>query len=155
MNETCRQLNSKSGCEFKSKKGLDLISARINNDLMDIEDLVKFGTEKKCCPFYGSRQALPTVDVCVLPYNLLIVPSAREACGIDLKNSVVIIDEAHNLSSAIESAFSVSISRSTLELAYKQLSQVKMIQFLLYIFFEYTFLVGFFPIFCYNAVELN
>ena len=51
-------------------------------------------------------KALPTVDVCILPYNLLLVPSARESCGIDLTNSVVIIDEAHNLAGAIESSYS-------------------------------------------------
>ena len=124
MNEACRQLNQKSGCEFKTKKGLQLISTRLNNDLMDIEDLVKFGSDNKCCPFYGSREALPTIDVCVMPYNLLIVPSARESCGINLKNSVVIIDEAHNLSSAIESAYSIAITSSTLQAAYRQLNQV-------------------------------
>ena len=46
------------------------------------------------------------MDVCILPYNLLLVPSARESCGIDLTNSVVIIDEAHNLAGAIESSYS-------------------------------------------------
>lgn len=74
------------GCEFKTQKGLDLIASRLNNDLMDIEDLVKFGEKHKCCPFYGSRQALPPVDVCVLPYNLLLVPAARASCGINLGN---------------------------------------------------------------------
>ena len=54
------------------------MSERLNNDLMDIEEIVNFGKQNSCCPFYGSRQALPTVDVCVLPYNLLLVPSARE-----------------------------------------------------------------------------
>ena len=34
------------------------------------------------------------------------MPSARESCGIDLTNSVVIIDEAHNLAGAIESSYS-------------------------------------------------
>lgn len=88
---------------------------------MDIEDTVKFGNENKCCPFYGAREALPTVDVCVLPYNLLVVPSARESCGINLKNSVVIIDEAHNLAGAIESCYSVGVTLNALTEAYKQL----------------------------------
>jgi len=60
-----------------------------------------------------------------MPYNLLIVPSAREACGVNLKNSVVVIDEAHNLSSAIESSFSISITLATLQAAYRQLNQYK------------------------------
>lgn len=32
----------------------------------------------------------------LLPYNLLLQKSAREALGIDLKDQVVIIDEAHS-----------------------------------------------------------
>lgn len=125
MNESCKQLNKNTGCEFKTKKGLSLLSHRMNNTLMDIEDTVKFGNENKCCPFYGAREALPTVDVCVLPYNLLVVPSARESCGINLKNSVVIIDEAHNLAGAIESCYSVGVTLSALTEAYKQLNAYK------------------------------
>ncbi|CBY09656.1 unnamed protein product [Oikopleura dioica] len=125
MNESCKQLNKNQGCEFKTKKGLSLLSHRMNNTLMDIEDTVKFGNENKCCPFYGAREALPTVDVCVLPYNLLVVPSARESCGINLKNSVVIIDEAHNLAGAIESCYSVGVTLNALTEAYKQLNAYK------------------------------
>ena len=84
-------MNKNGGCEFKTQKGLDLIASRLNNDLMDIEDLVKFGEKHKCCPFYGSRQALPPIDVCVLPYNLLLVPAARASCGINLGNVMNIL----------------------------------------------------------------
>jgi chromosome transmission fidelity protein 1 len=33
----------------------------------------------------------------VLPYNTLLHSATRQAVGINLKNSVVIVDEAHNL----------------------------------------------------------
>ena len=125
MNEACKQLNNKDGCQFKTAKGLTTMSERLNNDLTDIEEIVSFGKKHQCCPFYGSRQALPTVDVCVLPYNLLLVPSARESCGIDLTNSVVIVDEAHNLAGAIESSYSSILSIQALTDAYKQLNQYK------------------------------
>ena len=55
------------------------MSERLNNDLLDIEEIVEFGKKHECCPFYGARQALPRVDVAILPYQLLLVPSAREA----------------------------------------------------------------------------
>ena len=61
-------------------------------------------------------KTLPTVDVCILPYNLLLVPSARESCGIDLTNSVVIIDEAHNLAGAIESSYSNVLGLDSLDI---------------------------------------
>ena len=45
----------------------------------------------------GSRAAVPLCDLIVLPYNTLLHAGTRKAVGINLKNSVVIIDEAHNL----------------------------------------------------------
>ena len=102
------------------------MSERLNNDLLDIEEIVDFGKKNQCCPFYGARQALPRVDVAILPYQLLLVPSAREACGINLENSVVIIDEAHNLAGAIESSYSSELNIDTLTNAYKENGQKKL-----------------------------
>ena len=45
----------------------------------------------------GFRAAVPLCDLIVLPYNTLLHAGTRKAVGINLKNSVVIIDEAHNL----------------------------------------------------------
>ena len=36
------------------------------------------------------------LQLVILPYNLLLQRTAREALGIDLTNQVVIIDEAHS-----------------------------------------------------------
>ena len=67
-------------------------------------------------------KALPTVDVCILPYNLLLVPSARESCGIDLTNSVVIIDEAHNLAGAIESSYSNILGLDSIDIYFYEVA---------------------------------
>ena len=49
------------------------------------------------CPYYASRKAVEDSQVVVIPYNTLLHSSTREACKIQLENSVVIIDEAHNV----------------------------------------------------------
>ncbi len=46
----------------------------------------------------------------VLPYNTLLHKSTRDAVGIKLKDSVIIVDEAHNLIETINSLHSVEIS---------------------------------------------
>lgn len=39
---------------------------------------------------------MKVLQVVTLPYNLLLHHDAREALGIDLKDQVVVIDEAHS-----------------------------------------------------------
>lgn len=63
----------------------------------DIEDLVATGQDSETCPYFGSRRAIRQAQLVLLPYNLLLQKTAREALGIDLTDQVVIIDEAHNL----------------------------------------------------------
>lgn len=59
----------------------------------------------------------------VVPYATLLHKSTREACGLKLRNSVVIIDEAHNLLETISSIHNVLITGSQVSLAHYQLSQ--------------------------------
>ena len=47
---------------------------------------------------------IPDIQLVLLPYNLLLQKTAREALGIDLTDQVVIIDEAHSMLSFIHSA---------------------------------------------------
>ena len=52
------------------------------------------------------------LQLVVLPYNILLHKSTREACGIRLDGNIVIIDEAHNLIDTISSVYSVEITGS-------------------------------------------
>lgn len=54
----------------------------------------------------------PFHQLVVLPYNILLHKSTREACGIKLDGNVVIIDEAHNLIDTISSVHTVEITGS-------------------------------------------
>jgi len=56
-----------------------------------------------------------------LPYPLLLQKSAREALDLSLKGHVVIIDEAHNLISAISSIYSLTVSLAQLQRSQAQL----------------------------------
>ncbi|KAG8817056.1 ATP-dependent DNA helicase chl1 [Serendipita sp. 399] len=73
----------------------------------DIEDLLQLGRETKTCPYYGSRRAIKQAELVCLPYNLLLQKQSREALGVDLKDQVVIVDEAHNLIDTILSTHTV------------------------------------------------
>jgi chromosome transmission fidelity protein 1 len=62
------------------------------------------------CPYYGSRRAVPAVDVVLAPYSSVLLPDACDSLGIQLQGSVVVFDEAHNLLDAINGAHSTAVS---------------------------------------------
>ena len=49
------------------------------------------------CPYFATRQALEDADLIFSPYNYLVDPLIREAMKINLENSIVVFDEAHNI----------------------------------------------------------
>lgn len=50
------------------------------------------------------------LQVVVVPYNTILHKATREACGIQLKNNIVVIDEAHNLLDAIGNIHSAQVN---------------------------------------------
>jgi chromosome transmission fidelity protein 1 len=52
-----------------------------------------------------------------MPYNMLLLDDLRNSLGIDLTNSVVIFDEAHNIVEAVNHIYSADVSYGQLDLA--------------------------------------
>ncbi|CAF3833967.1 unnamed protein product [Rotaria magnacalcarata] len=77
---------------------------------MDIEDLVKVGTQKKFCPYFAARELKEKADIIFMPYNYLLDSKARRIHKINVRKCVVIFDEAHNIEQQCEDAASVTIS---------------------------------------------
>lgn len=95
--------------------------------IRDIEDLAELGRQKKVCPYYATRNVANNnwAEVISLPYQLLLQKESRESLGLDLKNSIVIIDEAHNLLDTISSIHSLSITYSQISQSLKALEFYK------------------------------
>ena len=89
---------------------------------MDIEEVLKAGREEKACAYYASRKAMLEADLITLPYNSLLHRGTREALGIVLENSVVVIDEAHNLIDAVNNVHSCEVSFGALQAAHAQVA---------------------------------
>ncbi|KAI0937761.1 hypothetical protein AcW1_003835 [Taiwanofungus camphoratus] len=129
LDEACRQMLTEKGkkrCTYlppieEETRMLDLRD-QILATPKDIEDLVLTGQNAETCPYFGSRRAIPQAQLVLLPYNLLLQKTAREALGIDLTDQVVIIDEAHNLISTLLSLSTTRFTFRTLSTARHQLS---------------------------------
>lgn len=92
--------------------------------LMDIEDLHKLGKKHNFCPYYMSKELYQTADVIFLPYNYLLDAKTRKTLDLDLSNSVIIFDEAHNIQKLCEEAASVSVNLSDIALAIQDIDWI-------------------------------
>ena len=105
-NEECKQLLEQrsfertggggSGCNFYNHVSR-LASARFRGRHWDLEDLVSAGRRVRGCPYYATRELLPSADIVFCPYNYLIDPIIRASMDINPSNAIIILDEAHNI----------------------------------------------------------
>ncbi len=98
---------------------------RKSNDkvIRDIEELTKLGKEKDVCPYFLSRNGTvqKQADIFFMPYNYLVDPTVRSSLpDIDWQNSIVIIDEAHNLESVCTDSTSFELSAALISVCIKE-----------------------------------
>ncbi|XP_023215127.1 Fanconi anemia group J protein homolog isoform X2 [Centruroides sculpturatus] len=122
-NKGCKELLDELhgfGCEyFRNSQALQYDSLKSHGlqGCWDLEDLVKVGKKMKACPYFGLRNLLPTADIIFCPYNYIIDPLIRESMEINLKNNILILDEAHNIEDSAREAASFDISKDELDAA--------------------------------------
>ncbi|KIP08638.1 hypothetical protein PHLGIDRAFT_103970 [Phlebiopsis gigantea 11061_1 CR5-6] len=129
LDEACRQLLSEKGdkrCSYLPPADDETKMLDFRDQVLatpkDIESLVESGMESRTCPYFGSRRAIAQAQLVLLPYNLLLQKAARESLGIDLKDQVVVIDEAHNLISTLLSLSTAHLPLRTLNMSLHQVS---------------------------------
>jgi Fanconi anemia group J protein len=61
-------------------------------------------SSRSACPYYLSQILSKDADIIFAPYNYVLDPGIRKALGLELGNSVVILDEAHNVESTLREA---------------------------------------------------
>lgn len=107
-----------------------------NATVLDIEDIVRIGKKLKCCPYYASKELMDEADIVFMPYNYLLDPKIRKANKVDLNNTIVILDEAHNVEKMCEESASTQISSSDIAIAIEDVSHVSISTFKIIFFSE-------------------
>lgn len=112
-----------SGCPMLRKKKLRKLfrDEVLTDGALDIEELSQLGSKIGTCPYYGARDMVRAADLVVLPYQSLLLKSARESLGLNLRNNIVIIDEAHNLADSLTNMYNSKISHSQVLISYDSL----------------------------------
>ncbi|EGV65861.1 hypothetical protein CANTEDRAFT_101726 [Yamadazyma tenuis ATCC 10573] len=119
INEACGELAKKeSKCEFVCNTKVEGIKQQFNDysltKIHDIQELKQLGEYLKICPYYSVRNNLKMTEVISLPYQMLLEENARDSLNINIKNSIIIVDEAHNLLDTINALNSAAISAEEL-----------------------------------------
>lgn len=118
MNERCAELcqSGGAGCPYKRSIQVEDLACRILESPRDIEDLVRLGRDTGACPYYATRHALPSSHAILAPYQTVMSNANRDAIHLDLSNRIVVIDEAHNISDAIDSMHTADLTSQQLHL---------------------------------------
>ena len=116
INDVCVDLQkSKEGCQFLPKDYLNSSLTKKLSDLSlskihDIEEIADLGSNMKVCPYYLVRKGVEMTEIISLPYQILLLESTRAILNLQIEDSIVVIDEAHNLMDTITSMHSVCIT---------------------------------------------
>ena len=92
---------------------------------LTLSQINELGNENQVCPYEISRSALPFADVWVADYNYLFNPLNKkifsEQHGFEPSQTLLIIDEGHNLPSRVADGYSLSYTRSDAESVFNEL----------------------------------
>uniref|UniRef100_A0A8B9NZ86 Regulator of telomere elongation helicase 1 n=1 Tax=Apteryx owenii TaxID=8824 RepID=A0A8B9NZ86_APTOW len=106
----CRMKVMARTCHFYNNVEEKSTEKELVDSIMDIEDLVKNGNKHRACPYYLSRSLKQQADIIFMPYNYLLDSKSRRAHNLDLKGTVVILDEAHNVEKLCEESSSFDLT---------------------------------------------
>nr|XP_035941092.1 regulator of telomere elongation helicase 1 isoform X7 [Halichoerus grypus] len=106
----CRKKVASRSCRFYNNVEEKSLQQELATPILDIEDLVRSGNKHGLCPYYLSRNLKQQADIIFMPYNYLLDAKSRRAHGIDLKGTVVIFDEAHNVEKMCEETASFDLT---------------------------------------------
>ncbi|XP_056668769.1 regulator of telomere elongation helicase 1 isoform X2 [Monodelphis domestica] len=120
----CRKKVSTRSCHFYNNVEEKSTEKELVTSILDIEDLVKSGNKHRVCPYYLSRTLKQQADIIFMPYNYLLDSKTRRAHNIDLKGTVVIFDEAHNVEKVCEESASFDLTPFDLASGLDAINQV-------------------------------
>ena len=73
------------------------ITSSTDDVLRNDDDTDEIYSEHAPCPYFLSRGLAKDAELVFCPYNYVLDPVIREALGLSLWNTVVVLDEAHNV----------------------------------------------------------
>ncbi|EFC43746.1 predicted protein, partial [Naegleria gruberi] len=126
----CTSLVRSGGCKYYTnftslKKSGELFTHEKEDEIEDIEDLLEKGLKRCFCPFFYSREKQKVAEIIFMPYNYLIDPLLRKKVNVDISNSIIIFDEAHNVQKLCAEASSFDFSTINISKAIAEIEKCR------------------------------
>ncbi|TBU13699.1 DNA repair helicase Rad3 [Hamiltosporidium tvaerminnensis] len=118
-NTACCDLLKNKACIYFNNK--DRLSKKMSESIHDIEDLRREGKQSTACPYYASRILADKATLVFAPYNYILDPAIRSTLNISLHNTILLIDEAHNVEDTCRSAGSLDLTSNILDILNNEL----------------------------------
>jgi len=86
-------------------KSLELVQLDVatkdDSVMNELEDDTSAYSDHAACPYYLSHTLVDKAELIFAPYQYILDPNIRNRLNIDLEDSVVVLDEAHNVESTL------------------------------------------------------
>ncbi len=116
--EECRYLRYSGKCQYyinAQKVDIDDIILRVQELDARPEEFLTFMCNNALCPYEVAKRMIEKSRIVIMTYHYIFSMNITETLPINLEDSILIIDEAHNLPNIIIDANSFSISEITIK----------------------------------------
>ncbi|OAF71424.1 hypothetical protein A3Q56_00797 [Intoshia linei] len=117
-------------CSLKVKTRKCIYYNRVENNLGNfdkiytLDEMVTKSTKLGVCPYFTSREMQRNADIIFVPYNYLLSQDMRKVHDIDVKDCIIIFDEAHNLEGFCEDNLSVEFTSIDVALSIRDIVDI-------------------------------
>ena len=107
LNDKCAIIHEQ--CIFYKKiKNREISHSKMND--LNIEEICILGQKQDFCPYYYEIYKYNHSSLILLPYNYILNRWIRNRLKINIKNNIIVFDEAHNVPSFLEDLKSAKIN---------------------------------------------
>ena len=124
LNLKCKYATKKGECKYYKSKSLQG-KGWSAFDGLTVDELKEKGKKYKFCPYYYEKDKSQNADIVFLPYNYIFDMKILARMKLILNNSILIIDEAHNLQDVCCDSSSVDINTFIIEEIVNDLNSLK------------------------------
>lgn len=90
----CSELKRQGKCEYHNKLKIERVKLP---RICGVKELMEICEENEVCPYEVAKRRIPNSRIVVANYNYILIPQILKTLNTKLDNSILVVDEAHNL----------------------------------------------------------